>query len=103
MDTFIILSNYTSEGRKHATPDRARKRWDVIATSLEKTLNGKVQSHYVTMGGYDSVVTVAIPPGQDFLFFRCLTSLQEPGDVEITVLRAWEFDEFAPATKKKRK
>lgn len=96
MDTYIILSKYTSEGRKYARPEHARRRWEVIAASLEKTLKGKVQSHFVTQGGYDSVVTFSIPPGQDFKMFQCLTFLQEPGDVEITVLRAWDFDKYAP-------
>lgn len=99
MDTYIILSKYTSQGWKYATPDDARKRWDVIAASLQKTLNGKIHAHYVTMGGYDSVVIFAIPPGQDFRFFQCLRFLQQPGDVEITALRAWEFDAFAPPKK----
>jgi uncharacterized protein with GYD domain len=100
MDTFIILSKYTSQGRKYANPDDARKRWDVIAASLAKTLKGEVKSHYVTMGGYDSVVTFSVPPGQDFHIFQCLNFLQAPGDVEITLLRAWEFDAFAPLVKK---
>jgi uncharacterized protein with GYD domain len=103
MDTFIILSKYTSQGRKYAKPELARKRWEVIAASLEKTLKGKVQSHYVTMGGFDSVVTFSIPPGQDFHMFQCLNFLQEPGDVEITVMRAWEFDQFAPPSAKEAK
>ena len=103
MDTFIILSKYTSQGRKYARPEHARKRWEVIAASLEKTLKGKVLSHYVTLGGYDSVVTVAIPPGQDLHMFQCLTFLQEPGDVDLTVMRAWEFDEYAPPVEPKAK
>jgi uncharacterized protein with GYD domain len=103
MDTFIILSKYTSQGRKFATPEDARRRWNTIAASLENTLKGKVQSHYVTMGGYDSVVTFVIPPGQHFTLLKCLTILQEPGDVEITVLQAWEFDQFAPPAKEKGK
>jgi len=28
--------------------------------------------------------------------FQCLIALQAPGDVEITVMPAWEFDFFAP-------
>jgi len=51
MDTYVILSKYTSEGWKYAGPDDARKRWEVIAASLQKTLNGKVLAHYVCMGG----------------------------------------------------
>ena len=99
MDTFIILSKYTPEGRKYAGPDLARKRWAVIAASLEKTLQGKVLSHHVTMGNYDSVVIFAIPPGRQFQLFQCLIALQVPGDVEITVMPAWEFDTFAPPAK----
>ncbi len=99
-DTFIILSKYTSQGRKFAKPEAARKRWGVIAASLKNTLKGEVQSHYVTMGGYDSIVTVSIAPNQDFKMFQCLTALQEPGDVEISVMRAWDFDKFAPPPKK---
>jgi uncharacterized protein with GYD domain len=97
MDTHIILSKYTSQGRQYVTPGAARTRWDIIAASLQNTLKGQVLSHYVTMGGYDSVVIFAIPPNQDYELFRCLTALLQPGDVEITVLRAWEFDKFAPA------
>jgi uncharacterized protein with GYD domain len=99
MDTYIILSKYTSLGWKYAAPDDARKRWDVIAASLQKTLNGTVLANYVSMGGYDSVTIIAIPPGQDFQIFQCMRFLQQPGDVEITVLRAWEFDAYAPPKK----
>lgn len=99
MDTFIILSKYTSEGRKYDTPEAARKRWNTIAASLEKTLNGKVLAHYVAMGEYDSVVIFSIPPGQDFRVLQCLKVLQQPGDVEIKVMKAWEFDQFAPLAK----
>ncbi|HLZ01986.1 MAG TPA: GYD domain-containing protein [Bradyrhizobium sp.] len=99
MDTFIILSKYTSEGRKYATPEAARKRWTTIAASLEKTLGGKVLSHHVTMGDYDSVVIVTIQPNQDFRMFQCLNLLQQPGDVDITVMKAWDFDQFAPLAK----
>jgi hypothetical protein len=45
------------------------------------------------------VVTFSIPPGQDFHMFQCLIGLQAPGDVEITVMRAWDFDQFAPLAK----
>ena len=96
MDTYVVLAKYTSEGRKFATPDHARKRWDTIANSLKSTLGGELQSHYVTMGGYDAVVTFRIPPGRDFQLFQCFVYLQVPGDIEITVLRAWEFNQFAP-------
>ena len=96
MDTFVILSKYTPAGRKYANPDDARKRWAVIAASLQKTLSGKIHSHHVTMGSYDSVVIFSIPPGQQFHMFQCLIALQAPGDVEITVMPAWDFDFFAP-------
>lgn len=99
MDTYIILSKYTPAGRKYARPEHARKRFEVIAASLQKTLQGKVLSHYVTMGNYDSVLTFAIQPGRQFQLFQCLVGAQEPGDVEITVMPAWEFDTFAPPAK----
>ena len=60
MDTYVILSKYTSQGRKYATADQARKRWDVIAASLQSTLKGTILSHYVTLGSYDSVVTFTL-------------------------------------------
>jgi uncharacterized protein with GYD domain len=99
MDTYVVLMRYTSEGRKFATPVHARKRWTTIETSLKNTLRGEVLSHYVTMGAYDSVVTFRIPtddPERDFALFQCLIYLQVPGDIEVTVLRAWEFNQFAP-------
>ncbi len=96
MDTYVVLMRYTSEGRKFATADHARKRWSTIEASLKNTLQGEVLSHYVTMGAYDAVVTFRIPPGRDFQLFQCLIYLQVPGDVEIAVLRAWEFNQFAP-------
>jgi len=99
MDTYIILSKYTPAGRQYAMPIPARKRWEVIAASLQSTLKGTIHSHHVTMGGYDSVVTFSIPPGQEFHLFQCLIALQQPGDVEITVMRAWDFDTFAPPAK----
>jgi uncharacterized protein with GYD domain len=100
MDTYVILSKYTSQGRQYATPDQARKRWDVIAASLKSTLQGTILSHYVTLGAYDSVLTFTIPPNQDFRFLQCINQLLKPGDVEITILRAWEFDQFAPPAAK---
>lgn len=103
MDTFIVLSKYTPQGRKYAKPEYARKRWEVIAASLEKTLQGKVLSHYVTMGDYDSVLTIAIPSSRHLQLFQCLIPVQEPGDVELTVMRAWEFDEFAPKPGQEKK
>lgn len=99
MDTFVILSKYTREGRKFARPEYARKRWETIAASLQKTLNGKVIANYVTMGPYDSVVIIEIPPGRQLQLFQCLIPVQEPGDVELTVMPAWEFDAFAPPAK----
>ena len=99
MDTFVILSKYTPGGRKYAKPDQARKRWEFIAASLQNTLKGKVLAHYVTMGPYDSVVIIEIPPGRHFQLLQCLIPLQEPGDVELTVMPAWEFDTFAPPAK----
>jgi uncharacterized protein with GYD domain len=99
MDTFVILSKYTPEGRKYARPDLARKRWDVIAASLQKTLGGAVLAHYVTLGPYDSLAIISIRPAQHFHMFQCLVAAQEPGDVEITVMPAWEFDQFAPPAK----
>jgi uncharacterized protein with GYD domain len=95
-DTYIILSKYTSEGRKHQRPDHARQRWEVIEHSLRNTLKGTVLSHHVTMGGYDSVVIFTLPPGQDFHLFQCIVLAQQPGDVELTILRGWDFDKFAP-------
>ena len=95
MDTFIVLAKYTSQGRKFFTPEDARKRWGLIAESLEKQ-GGNVQSHFVTMGGYDSVVTFQFPSGRDFTLFQCLNYLQAPGDIEVIVLRAWQFSQFAP-------
>jgi uncharacterized protein with GYD domain len=99
MDTFVILSKYTPAGRKYANPNDARKRWDVIEASLKNTLGGTVIAHYVTLGPYDSVLIFAIRPAQHFHLFQCLVAAQEPGDVEITVMPAWEFNQFAPAAK----
>jgi uncharacterized protein with GYD domain len=99
MDTFVILSKYTPAGRKYSKPDDARKRWDVIENSLKKTLGGTVIAHYVTLGPYDSVLIFAIRPSQHFQLFQCLVAAQEPGDVELTVMPAWEFNQFAPPAK----
>ena len=96
MDTFVILSKYTPAGRKYANPDDARKRWEVIAASLQKTLNGKPLAlrhpGELRFGG-----DFSIPPGQQFQMFQCLIALQAPGDVEITVMPAWDFDFRSPA------
>lgn len=98
-DIFIILSKYTTAGRKFAKPEYARKRFETIAASLQRTLNGRVLSHYVTLGNYDSVLTFEIPPGRQLQLYQCLVGAQEPGDVEITVMPAWEFDKYAPPAK----
>jgi uncharacterized protein with GYD domain len=67
-----------------------------ILDSLEKTLRGKLISLHGTMGEYDFVAIVDIPKDQDPTIFSCLKALRAPGDVELTILRAFEYRQIYP-------
>lgn len=94
VDIYVFLMKYTEAGVKYADAEHSKARWKQIESSLQGTLGGKVLSHYVCTGPYDAVVTVQVKPGQDFQIFQCLRILRAVGDVEITVLRAFEFGQF---------
>jgi uncharacterized protein with GYD domain len=71
-------------------------RLEVILASLDKTLHGNLVSLHATMGEYDFVAIVDIPKDQDLTIYDCLKALRSPGDVEITILRAFDYREAYP-------
>lgn len=101
-DKYIILIKYTSSGAKnYRDPKHAQRRRDASIESLRSTLSGHMLAHYATMGAYDQVFVMEIPAGQDDRVFQCILNLHATGEFEVTVLRAFEFDEVFGARRKK--
>ncbi len=102
-DKYIVLIKYTETGAKnYRNPKHAQRRREEGVNSLRNTLSGRMLAHYVTMGAYDQVFIMEIPSGQDGTVQQCLVNLRGTGDFEITVLRAFEFDEIFGAGSKKK-
>lgn len=98
MDRYIFLLRLVGKfGDKSAIGSRLR----VILDSLEKTLRGRLVSLHATMGEHDFVAIVDIPKDQDLTILDCLKALRSPGDVELTILRAFDYREAYPETPQK--
>jgi uncharacterized protein with GYD domain len=98
MDIYVFLVKYTQAGVKYGDAEHAKSRWQQIEASLQRTLGGRLISHYVCLGPYDGVVTLEVPPGRDFQLFQCLRGIRAVGDIELTVLRAFDFRVFTGET-----
>ena len=93
MDRYIFLLRLVG---KFGDNSQITSRLRVILDSLENTLHGRLVSLHATMGEYDFVAIVDIPKDQDLTVFDCLKALRSPGDVELTILRAFEHREAYP-------
>ena len=93
MDRYIFLLRLVGKfGDKADITSRLR----LILASLNNTLSGTLLSLHATLGEYDFVAIVDIPAGQDLTVMDCLKALRSPGDVEITILRAFDYQKAYP-------
>jgi uncharacterized protein with GYD domain len=93
VDRYIFLLKLV--GKFGADPELG-ERLQTILTSLKNTLNGRLVSLHATMGEYDFVAIVDIPEGQDKLLYSCLKALRSPGDIDLTILRAFDYQQIFP-------
>jgi uncharacterized protein with GYD domain len=93
MDRYIFLLRLVGKfGDKTEIASRLR----LILDSLEHTLRGRLISLHATLGEYDFVAIVDIPEGQDMIVFDCLKLMRSPGDVDLTILRAFDYRQVYP-------
>lgn len=96
MNGYVVLIRYTPTGAQFATPADARRRLQRALQSATETLGGRLLSLDATLGVYDYVARLDVPPGQDLTILQCKNLLCSPGDIEVTVLRAFGFDDVFP-------
>jgi uncharacterized protein with GYD domain len=99
VDKYIFLLKLV--GRFGAKSD-VESRLRLVLNSLEQTLRGRLIALHATMGEYDFVAIADIPADQDKRLFDCLVGLRGPGDVEVTILRAFDYLEIYPGAPPKR-
>jgi uncharacterized protein with GYD domain len=97
MDGYVILLRYTPTGAQHATSEAVRRRLQPVLQSAAATLRGQLVSLDVTLGAYDFVARLEIPPGQERRIMQCFNDFRRPGDFDVTVLRAFGLDDVFPA------
>jgi len=89
-DRYIFLLTFVGKlGDSAAIASRLK----VILESLKKTLSGELVSLHVTMGDYDFVAIVDIPKDKDRTILDCLRLLRSPGDIRVTILRAFDYQQ----------
>lgn len=93
---YVVLLKYTTAGRQHATREGVRRRLAPVMSSAAQTLGGELLSVEATLGPYDYVARLAVPPDRDVQIFQCLVNFQNLGDFDITVMRAVSIDEAYP-------
>lgn len=96
MNGYVILLKYTPTARQYATGESVRRRLEPVLRSAAQTLGGQLVSIDVTLGAYDYVARLEVPPGRDLQLFQCLIEFGKPGDFEVTVLRAFGIDDVYP-------
>lgn len=89
MQKYIILGNWTEEGRKtiNEVPKRLEKNKKLI-----EELNGSFNIVF-TFGEYDFIVTVEVPDEETMAKF--LLKLNGTQNFKTKTLRAWDETEFA--------
>ncbi len=91
MDTYIMLLDYTDQGIRN-TKD-APQRIDAAKALLE-SMGGRFIAYYLTLGQFDTVITVEAPDDETVAKF--VLKIAGAGNVRFTTMRA--FDE-AEATR----
>ncbi len=89
MSTYIMLINYTDQGIRNIkdSPKRAD-----AARELAKACGAEMKSLYLTMGGYDLVVTVEAP--NDDAVAKFSLAVGSAGNVRSTTLKAFTEEEY---------
>ena len=89
MSTYIMLINYTDQGIRNIkdSPTRAD-----AARELARTCGAEMKDLYLTMGGYDLVVTVDAP--NDATMARFALAVGSAGNVRSTTLKAFTEEEY---------
>ena len=89
MSTYILLVNYTDQGIRNIkdSPKRAD-----AARELGKTLGVEMKDIYLTMGGYDLVITIEAPNDDAVAKFALV--IGATGNVRSTTLRAFTEKEY---------
>ncbi len=89
MSTYIMLINYTDQGIRNIkdSPKRAD-----AARELARTCGAEMKDLYLTMGGYDLVVTVDAP--NDDTMAKFALAVGSAGNVRSTTLKAFTEEEY---------
>ncbi len=84
MSTYIMLINYTDQGIRNIkdSPKRAD-----AARDLAKTFGAEMKDVYLTMGGYDLVITMEAP--SDDAMAKFALAVGSTGNVRSTTLKAF--------------
>ncbi len=84
MSTYVLLVNYTDQGIQNIK--ESPKRADA-ARKLAKTFGAEMKDLYLTMGGYDLVITMEAP--SDDAVAKFVLAVGATGNVRSTTLRAF--------------
>ncbi len=89
MSTYILLVNYTDQGIRNIkdSPKRAD-----AARELAKTFGAEMKDVYLTMGGYDLVITMEAP--SDDAMAKFALAVGSTGNVRSTTLKAFTEKEY---------
>ena len=89
MSTYIMLFNYTDQGIRNIkdSPQRAD-----AARELARTCGAEMKDFYLTMGGYDLVVTVEA--SNDDAVAKFALAVGSSGNVRSTTLKAFTEEEY---------
>ncbi len=89
MATYICLINYTEQGIKNVKDSPGRL--DAARQAIE-SMGGAMKDVYLTMGGYDIVITLEAPSDEVVARFALMVGSQ--GNVRTTTLRAFDEAEY---------
>lgn len=89
MSTYIMLINWTDQGIR-AVKD-SPSRLDAARAALEG-VGGKLESFFMTLGGYDMVVVFTAP--DDAAAAKFAVGLGQRGNVRTQTLKAFEEAEY---------
>ncbi len=89
MSTYILLVNYTDQGIRNIkdSPKRAD-----AARKLAETFGAEMKDVYLTMGGYDLVITMEAP--SDDAVAKFSLAVGATGNVRSTTLKAFTEKEY---------
>jgi uncharacterized protein with GYD domain len=92
MPTYVVLYNFTEQGREHIKD--TVHRWREIHQRNEER-GFKIIGHFWTQGRFDLVSVVEAPSEEAMV--AGLFSIAEAGNVQSETLRAWTDDELQRA------